>query len=245
MDLLQATKEGKRIFKITFPDGTGVPFHLLTWQECKSYMEAGQKGNIPADVLENDVFTRCVIDPVIIQQIPDLEAGIVSTVVGVILALSGPDDIETFNNSMDLARQSVDSLDSQIVMIICRAFPAYTPEDVESMTWDRVIKTLAQAERMLMSAGVLEQPIRGLTLEEAKKLNKTSGSGATKRVDLDELMKDAKEMKAIDRTPPPQRPEMAPDAQVLNPRQTEQLRLKQKVAQRVMEARRQNNRSRR
>lgn len=189
MDLLAESRQGNRVFRITFPGGERVPFHLLSWKDFSGYEELSQKGTLPADIIEGAIFRQCCLDPVVLNNIYEMHAGVVSTVVGVIMQFSGPGDMDSFNNDVEIARKLVDTLNSQVIMVICRAFPAYKPEEVMDMSWADVLIRLAQAERILMKKNPpeLTEPIRMLTQEEHDATQTESGS-----VNVDNLIKDGR-----------------------------------------------------
>jgi hypothetical protein len=118
-----------------------------------------------------------------------MRAGVVSTVVGLIMQMSGPASLETFNSDMDVARTMVDTLNSQVVMVICRAFP-YKPEEVMDMPWADVMIRLAQAERILMMKNPpeLAEPIRMLSKEEQEQAQPAKNG----QIDVNQLIKDGR-----------------------------------------------------
>jgi len=170
MNILEDARQGKKLYRITFPCGTIVHFNLLCWRDFNTFLNLLNKGTIPADILEDVVFKECVCDQGMIEQMYEMRAGIVATVASVIMHLSGPAKLEEFNTHMDFAREEAGILNSQIIILICRAFPSYTPEDIESMPWHKVKLRLAQAEQVLMQKNPPEiaEPIRLLSEEEAK-----------------------------------------------------------------------------
>jgi hypothetical protein len=190
MDLLHEAREGNRVFKITFPSGEVIPFRLLSWDDFNKYEGLSQKGTIPADIVEDSIFRQCCLDPVRIDESYEMRAGIVSTVVGLIMHMSGPGDIDGFNNDMNIAREMVDTLNSQVIMVICRAFPAYKPEEIGEMSWSDVLVRLAQAERILMKKNPPElmEPISILSKEE-QELASHKQSG---QIDVGQLIKDGR-----------------------------------------------------
>jgi len=216
VNLLQHAREGRRIFRITFPDGERIPFRLLTWEEFNIYWKLYTKGTIVSDVLEDELFRECVVDPDCIDRMPDMPAGVVPTVVSVIMQLSGPAEADNFNNSLDLQRQLVDTINSQVIMSICQAFPAYKPEDIEKMPWHTVLERLAQAERILMSMGFLKEPLKLLTPEEAEKAQ----GKAKGRVRAEDLVKDGRQLASSELGGDPINPRTG---ETLTPRQMQQL----------------------
>jgi hypothetical protein len=122
-----------------------------------------------------------------------MRAGIVPTVVGVIMNNSGPgEDPKAFNNTLDAIRPAVDSINSQIVMLICRAFPAYKPEDIYKMPWEDVVLRVVQAERILLYGNPpqIQEPIRLLTGDELEKKTKKKPG----KINVEELIADGKKM---------------------------------------------------
>jgi hypothetical protein len=190
MDLLAEARQGNRTFQITFPTGEVIPFRLLSWKDFETFWELSQKGTIPADILEDVIFRECCLDPVWHEKIYDARAGIVSTVVGLINQMSSPASPESFNNDIETARQLVDSMNSQVIMIICQAFPAYKPEEIMEMAWSDVLIRLAQAERILMKRvpPELTEPLRLLSPEEQKEAEKK----ASGQVDVNQLIQDGR-----------------------------------------------------
>lgn len=222
MDLIAEAKAGHKVYRYTFPDGTRVPFRLLSWGDFNLYYRLYQKGTIAEDILENQIFKECVVDSGILEQMHDMKAGLVSTIAGIIMVLSGPADLDKFDGQLEIARQTVDTINSQIVMIICRAFPAYTPEDIEQMSWETTMQRLAQAERILMSKQPpeLAEPLKLTPLKDGQKAGKVNPA--------DLVAEDGKQMqKHLDR---PQRPMSASRAMEqgnlddLSPEQKQQLK---------------------
>lgn len=222
MDRLEESRAGNRVFKIDFPDQTRIYFKLLSWKRFNAYNELSLSGSLPADIIENAIFDECVLDAVVKQNIGSLRAGVVATVVGIIMALSGPGTPESTNESIEMARLQVDSLSSQIVMVICRAFPAYKPEDIEDMPWQKVLQRLTQAERILMTKNPpeLEEPI-SVVVENEREKELSPG---------DKLMQDMQALAKFEQENP--NTSQAASLENLTPRQIEQLRKAQEIAKR-------------
>jgi hypothetical protein len=98
----------------------------------------------------------------------DQPAGVVSTVVKAILYFSGALKADTIIQQLDSQRGAIDNIEDQLTVAICRAFPSYTPEDIEKMEWQTVLKRAAQAEATLMGR-VIEPPFRIVTEEDIEK----------------------------------------------------------------------------
>ena len=101
-----------------------------------------------------------MLDRDILPVLDTLKAGVVSTVAGQALELSGPGDIDSTNQALEATRKVVSgSIIEEIAVLICRAFPSYTPEDVDQMTWPTILKRVVQAESVLLQNGILKQPL--------------------------------------------------------------------------------------
>ena len=192
MNLIEEAKQGNRVFRVEFPDGKRIIFRLLNWKQFRVYYELLQKGTIPAAVLEDAIYRECALKHADIEDMSETRAGVVSTVSMIIMMMSGPATQDLFNPTLELCRNQVDTLDSQILMIICRAFPAYKPEDVEAMPWSDVLMRLAQAERILMSKNPpeLAEPIAIISPDEAKKQKRKR----TGKVDAADLVQEGRDM---------------------------------------------------
>jgi len=187
MDIIQEHKQGRKVYKICFPGGEEVSFRLLTWNEFNVYRDALFRKSIPQDIIEEAIYRQCSLFDSASARGPNSKAGITSTVASLIMSMSGPVEYSDFNTAMDLIRPTVDSVDSQIIMIICKAFPAYKPEEVTAMPWGTVLQRLAQAERILMSQNppALAEPIKLLPPEEmSKQATKKPG-----KINVEELVK--------------------------------------------------------
>jgi len=161
MGFLEQIEQGIRIFQLSFSDGTIVRFRLLNWEESKIYIRLFSRPELPLDLVAERIFRDCVVDQHILNRMDTLRAGVVSTIVELIIAMSGPvSDVEKFNKDLDEARALASLPDSFIVTTICRAFPAYKPEDIETMDWDKVQYRLAQAESILIPLGQLNSPLK-------------------------------------------------------------------------------------
>ena len=199
MNLVEEAKKGSRVLRLEFPDGIRIPFRLLTWKQYTAYWQLMIKGNVIPAVIEQEIFKECVLEYDYIDQINELRAGVISTVATLIMQLSGPVDIKGFNPMLDTCRDHIDTLDSQIIMVICRAFPAYKPEDIEEMPWSKVLMRLAQAERILMSKNPpeLAEPIKVLSREESEKMKKSNEFNAN------DLIKEGQDLVREEGRPPP------------------------------------------
>ena len=140
--------ESKNLYLMEFGSGSAL-FKLLPFDKgriaeriCKTFPSLTVK-------IEKDIWDECVIEHSYPSNLEDMNAGIIATVVRVILRLSAPKNIEDMQNDLDNERLKLKDVRDQMVIKICEAFPGYTPEDVTVMDWRTLIERLSQAEKIL------------------------------------------------------------------------------------------------
>lgn len=190
MELLYEYQQRRRVLQITFPTGDVFRFRLLTWGEYQTYQEAAAKQTISSDILEDSLIQTCIFDYELYEEKLRSKAGFISTIASLIMGLSGPSQPEAFTESMGMARQVVNGLQYQVVGLICRAFPAYKPEELDKLSWADLMIRLAQAEQILMARNELAEPLRLLSPEEQEKAAK----GLSGKVDPADLVKDGQKL---------------------------------------------------
>src|SRR3990167_9894738 len=147
------------VFVTEAPDGLIIPWKPLSLGDFYKYDALFRETYIDPSVLENEVFSKCVTDPILVKEILNQKAGTITTVVKSIMEASGPNSIDEFNQILDYYRLVVQQPIHQLVSVICRAFPAYNPDDVYAMTFHIMMERLALAESKLMQLGLLNEPI--------------------------------------------------------------------------------------
>lgn len=171
MHYLTSKVAAPALYQTSFDDGY-VVWSPLPWSDYKKLREARLiKGAILDMDLEQYVYDRCVVFSSYDEDPPDYltdedkllykagcrddqPAGIVATVVKNILFLSGSVDPNIIMEQLDRQRAVIDNIEDQLVVAICRAFPSYTPEIIEKMDWQTILKRAAQAEAILMGRTV-------------------------------------------------------------------------------------------
>lgn len=156
----------KPIFKTEFEDGY-VVWTVLQWDEFKKLREAQSilGPELSLDI-ETFVYNKCVLHSSY-DRIPDEEltseeysiylkidresqlAGIISTIAKQVLDTSGALSAKRILSQINDCRTYVNNIEDQLVSLICQAFPAYKPEEVEKLDWQTVLKRAAQAEQIL------------------------------------------------------------------------------------------------
>jgi hypothetical protein len=143
-----------------FPDGLLVPWRTLSVQEFLEYSEAIARGHFPLAVFEDEIFKRCVRESYFIRQQENLKAGVITTVVEAIWDFSLPKLPQQVAGDLEGARQEYEGdyrVIHDLVTIILMAFP-YKPEEVYSMSYEQLIKTLVLADRKLIGLGIKQEP---------------------------------------------------------------------------------------
>jgi len=167
-ELLRLREQYGPAYAIQLPGGKAIPFRLLTLGEYLEYENLIGSKTYPYEQIEDEIFKKCVLDQSYLDFFNLLPAGEVSSTVSAIRAYSGPSSAEQFNLDLDIARRRVDSGIHDMVGTICRAFPSYKPEDVYGMNYDTFVIRVAQAERLLIQAGILTEPVVILSPEPQK-----------------------------------------------------------------------------
>ncbi len=147
------------VFVTETPDGMIVPWKPLSIGEFLEYDTQFRTGQTDASILENEIFKKCVTDNFLVTNLHLQKAGTISCVVKSIMINSGPHSIEELNYTLDHYRNVATQPMHQLVSVICRAFPGYTPDEIYSMDWQKFVFRVAQAENKLMSLGLMTDPI--------------------------------------------------------------------------------------
>lgn len=168
MSYLEHKTKSSLLYKTQFDNDNYVIWEPLEWGKYLKLQEALMvAGSVIEMDIEEMVFRDCVLystfdipapeevsnDPGLLEQWTresrdDLPAGVVPTVARDILRESGTVDKENLKAHVAGAHSILTYLD-RAVMMICQAFPAYKPEDVEAMRWAVIAKRVAQAELLL------------------------------------------------------------------------------------------------
>jgi hypothetical protein len=116
--------------------------------------------------------------------------GVVPSICNAALSIGGnllrtEDDIERMNTDISDMRNAVKlNPYDQFIMLICKAFPKYTPSEVETLEYQEMLRLLVMAEQLVG----LEEPVQ---LKKNKQENLT-----------DQLFKDARRGEQVDRGMP-------------------------------------------
>lgn len=175
MDLLSAKKEYGSVYAIAFPNGDKVSFRLLPYKRYIQYKETALLQTVPTDIIETSVYRECVIDHYYLENALELRAGVVSTVANTILKLSGPSDMEHFNETLEGYRGVIENGDNGLKLLaysyITTAFPSYTYEQLDDIDWQTLMIRLAEAESLLKSRGWIKEDIKAILRKERKHID--------------------------------------------------------------------------
>ena len=181
--------ESKNLYLMEFGRGS-VLFKLLPYEKgriaeriCKAFPALTSK-------IEDDIWDECVIENSFPSDHLDMNAGVIATVVRVILRLSTPKSVEDMQADLDAERGKLKDVRDQMIIKICEAFPGYKPEDVTVMDWPTLIERLAQAEKIL---GIELNITTGEDAAKAKSIPATAGVATRVGADGNEYIDFAKE----------------------------------------------------
>lgn len=214
-ELFEIRRKWGGVYLTVFEDGLVVPWRPLSLGEYISYTRDYNRGLIPNAVIEDEIFKKCVVDPVFISQMPYLKAGIVSVVVMNIWQYSGPVGIQEFNKDLHTARDIMfgdgNRALQELVQIISMAFP-YKPEEIYNMDYETFMLRLVQSEKKLLDLGIIKEPV------EMKDLNAPPPHPRHAIVQPDKPKVDAKKLweiqeglRPVSEITPPVNPHKAPD----------------------------------
>jgi hypothetical protein len=148
------------IFASVLPDGIEVPWRTLSLGEFLEYL---RDISTPPELRENDIFLKCVDDDYLKNNIAVLKAGTVSTVAQNIIDNSFPPTADESNLILNFFRYQLQATTyPDLILMICNAFPAYSPKDIMEMHYEDFMFHIALAEKQLAQKGLIDKPIEFL-----------------------------------------------------------------------------------
>jgi len=153
----EALQKYKDLYLFHHLDGR-VLFRLMDYASYKSarYVMLTYP-NFKFDI-EDEIWEKYVVEHTLPNAKDDLGAGIVTTVAQLILYLSCPQSIDGINEQLAEARTLLSDAREQAIIAVCEAFPTYTPEIVEKMSWQTITRRLAQSEQILKRELAFQSP---------------------------------------------------------------------------------------
>lgn len=173
MNYLADKLEHETLYRTVFDDGF-VIWKPLSWKQYKKIRETRlQFGSVMDLQIEEQLYSsQVILSSYDTPPPPDLDfspeeivlwkeesrseqlAGIISTVCKCILHFSGCLKATSVIDQLSVKRQEILNLEDQLAVAICSVFSGYTPDDIEDMEWDTVLKRAAQAEAIMLNQGV-------------------------------------------------------------------------------------------
>lgn len=160
-DVLQSFKQlDGDLYLTQFPDGTEIVFRLPSFTDALRYkkiLSLVQDNNLEELVYEH-IFKECTIDPYITEN-DNLPAGIISSLVGVILHLSmavehTAEDVNLLLNKYREINSS--SYLAHMKRTICSVFLGYKLSDLDDLNYQKLLETFVAAEQVLIERGIIE-----------------------------------------------------------------------------------------
>ncbi len=166
------------------PDGLRIPWKPLSMGDFIDYEALLRNNPYTSSIIENEIFTKCVLDKSILKNIDLQKAGTINLIVTCIMQYSGPQEINEFNQTLDIYRAVAEQPMHHMITVICQAFPSYTPDDLYKLDYQTLMLRLAMAESKLMRIGALQEPIRLYSEAEEKKIQEKPKK---KKIDIEKL----------------------------------------------------------
>jgi hypothetical protein len=189
MDVAELKRKHRFIFCTEIAERL-IYWRPLTLREHDIYIKIIELKLSPVGKVQDLIFREICLDPSIIDQMNQTPAGLVPSIVNAALTISGnllrsQEEMDKMNNDLEEMRQAINSNPfEQFFLFICKAFPTYTPSDLETLEYQEILRLLVMAEQIIG----LEHPIK---LEPQKQESIT-----------DKLFKDANRAESIDRGAP-------------------------------------------
>jgi len=153
MNMHEALSEYTELYMFEL-EGYRVLFSPLSWGDYKnfSYLMMAYP-DLQAD-LEDNIWEVAVIEHNFPSGIEYIEAGVVQSVAQLVLHYSGcnfrsKSAIDRLSLGLEEARREKNSVEGQIKLAICEAFPSYKPEELDRLTWSQLLDRLAFSEHLL------------------------------------------------------------------------------------------------
>lgn len=156
-------------------NGLRILFRPLSRREFDTYLTISSTNIVSPGKIEDKIFREVVLDEGLIDQMYQLPAGIVPSVVGIVMRFSGrvlstDESIDAVNADFEAARQAIQAnIWDQYTAIICTAFPSYTPDQIEE-------KSLPEFYRLLMMAEMILKPEEPFQLRKVEPKKDRVGS---------------------------------------------------------------------
>lgn len=151
MDHIQKLKfQHGRLFKVVTPiTKIDVYFRLISKNEYDNYIGMAPNREIMNLEAEDYLLSRAIVAPPFGHLEDSLLAGEYHTIAEAIVVRSGFHELSDFVNELKAKRLQSQTLIEQIMGFICKAFPIYTIQNLEDMTYTELARLLALSETMM------------------------------------------------------------------------------------------------
>lgn len=150
-----------------------IPWRILSLGDFISYDSQLNEGRIPASIIENEIFLKCVLDEFYIINLDKLNAGVVTTVAKNILAVSGPTSSQDIDQDLNVSRYNTRTFIHDGAGLICQTFPAYKISDILALQYKEYCDLLMMAEKRLLDIGFLKEPIAAISASQQVEKSQT------------------------------------------------------------------------
>jgi hypothetical protein len=186
--LQEVHKDSSNIYLVDLGDGIEIPFRLPPIKKAQLYarllsVSAGDP-SLESHIYEY-IFRSYVTSKTIADGGSDLPAGVACTIAQTILYMSGvlENTTEYTEKLFEENREIQQHTTPYMQRVICMAFPGYTFEALNELSYPDLVHVFIQAEKSLLELNIIEKEHK-IAKEKTNTLKK---AGA---IDLDKLMKE-------------------------------------------------------
>lgn len=148
-------------------NGLEIPWKRLSLGRFLYYRDLAERNIYSQAEIEDQIFAECCLSENIVAAMPDLKAGVISTVVEQISLASGPHSDSQIEQDLNVSRWKAVSFLKDAAGLICQILPSYKIHELLEMDYEDFMEVLAIAERRGLSTGVISQPLEIIS-EEAE-----------------------------------------------------------------------------
>jgi hypothetical protein len=153
--ILEWKKKHGTIYYLKAGSGTYV-FRILSRAEYSSLLSVGALANSD---LSDFLLKTCLLYPSFNKRTFDKKiAGEVESVIQAIGKCSGFSETDRVLSDIESARESMGTLENQIAILICKAFPHLLLEDIDKFTYEDLVRYIAISEAILDVKLKIEKP---------------------------------------------------------------------------------------
>ena len=155
-DILKWKREYRNIFLLKINENIYI-YRSLSKSEYSSLLAVS---SIEKDLdTEDIIFSECLLFPKYKKGMFDnYLAGEVESVLAAITSVIGFSATDQFVDDVDLSRSKLGSLENQIVILICKAFPHLTLSDIDNFTYEELLRYMVISEEILGMKITIEKP---------------------------------------------------------------------------------------